>query len=98
MLERKRLQEEKELKDAAAQRRKDKEEEKLARERVKAQLEQDKLDKRMKFQAEKAAEQAMVDRAEFGAPSVSALAREELLVAETQVNEARMERGPTEDE
>merc|ERR1719328_1041137 len=53
MLERKRLQEEKELKEAAAQRRKDKEEEKLARERVKAQLEQDKLDKKMKFQAEK---------------------------------------------
>merc|ERR1719188_1475079 len=55
MLERKRLQEEKELKEAAAQRRKDKEEERLARERVKAQLEQDKLDKRVKFQAEKVA-------------------------------------------
>ena len=50
LLEQKRRQEEKELRDAAAARRKDKEEERLARERVKAQLEQDKLDKRVKFQ------------------------------------------------
>ena len=50
LLEQKRRQEEKELRDAAAARRKDKEEERLARERVKAQLEQDKLDKRLKFQ------------------------------------------------
>ena len=50
MLDQKRRQEEKELRDAAVARRKDKEEERLARERVKAQLEQDKLDKRVKFQ------------------------------------------------
>jgi len=55
MLDQKRRQEEKELRDAAVARRKDKEEERLARERVKAQLEQDKLDKRVKFQAEKVA-------------------------------------------
>ena len=50
LLEQRRRQEEKEMREAAAQRRKDMEEERLARERVKAQLEQDKLDKRVKFQ------------------------------------------------
>ena len=48
-------------------------------------------------ESEKKAEAAMVDSAEFGAPSVSSLAREELLVVEAQVNEARMETGPTEE-
>ena len=54
-------------------------------------------------ESEKKAEEAMVDSAECGAPSVSSLAREELRVAEAQVNEfvhgkAEMETGPAEGE
>ena len=45
MLEMKRSKEEKELRDAALQRKKDKEEAKKALEKVRAQMEQDKLDK-----------------------------------------------------
>jgi len=56
MLEMKRNKEEKELRDAAMQRRKDKEEEKVALEKVRAQMEQDKLDKKRKYDAVKTAE------------------------------------------
>ena len=56
---RERLLEKKELRDIAAQRRKAKEEDKLVGEKVKAQLEQVKLEKRIKFQAEKAAEEEL---------------------------------------
>ena len=89
MLERKRLQEEKELKDAAAQRRKDKEEEKLARERVKAQLEQDKLDKRMKFQAEKAAEEE--ERKEREKVALAAQAEQAEKLAAERATTARLQ-------
>ena len=89
MLERKRLQEEKELKDAAAQRRKDKEEEKLAQERVKAQLEQDKLDKRMKFQAEKAAEEE--ERKEREKVALAAQAEQAEKLAAERATTARLQ-------
>jgi len=55
LLERKRMQEEQELKDAALARRKDKDEEKKAKEAVKAAIEQDRLDRKMKYDAEKKA-------------------------------------------
>jgi len=55
LLERKRLQEEQELKEAAVARKKDKEEEKKAKEAVRAAIEQDRLDRKMKFDAEKKA-------------------------------------------
>jgi len=55
LLERKRMQEEQDLKEAALARRKDKDEEKKAKEAVKAAIEQDRLDRKMKYDAEKKA-------------------------------------------
>jgi len=55
LLERKRTQEEQDLKEAALARRKDKEEDKKAREAVKAAIEQDRLDRKMKYDGEKKA-------------------------------------------
>jgi len=53
LLERKRTQEEQEVREAALARRKDKEEEKKAKEAVKAAIEQDRLDRKMKYDTEK---------------------------------------------
>eukprot|EP00090_Calanus_glacialis_P028289 TRINITY_DN45484_c0_g1_i1.p1 TRINITY_DN45484_c0_g1~~TRINITY_DN45484_c0_g1_i1.p1 ORF type:complete len:449 (+),score=160.72 TRINITY_DN45484_c0_g1_i1:49-1395(+) len=55
LLERKRTQEEQDLKEAAMARRKDKDEEKKAKEAVKAAIEQDRLDRKMKYDVEKKA-------------------------------------------
>eukprot|EP00092_Neocalanus_flemingeri_P087862 GFUD01110942.1.p1 GENE.GFUD01110942.1~~GFUD01110942.1.p1 ORF type:complete len:457 (+),score=155.05 GFUD01110942.1:48-1418(+) len=55
LLERKRNKEEQEVREAALARRKDKEEEKKAREAVKAAIEQDRLDRKMKYDVEKKA-------------------------------------------
>jgi len=55
LLERKRTQEEQDLKEAAMARRKDKDEEKKAKEAVKAAIEQDRLDRKMKYDGEKKA-------------------------------------------
>jgi len=59
LLERKRMQEEKDLKEAALARRKDKEEEKKAKEAVKAAIEQDRIDRKAKYDAEKKAAEEM---------------------------------------
>jgi len=55
LLERKRTREEQDLKEAALARRKDKDEEKKAKEAVKVAIEQDRLDRKMKYDVEKKA-------------------------------------------
>lgn len=57
LLDFKHKQEEEEMKKAALERRKDKEEEQAARERVRAQIEQDRADRAARFNREKAAEE-----------------------------------------
>jgi len=89
MLEMKRSKEEKELRDAAMQRRKDKEEDKKALERVRAQMEQDKLDKKRKYEAEKAAESEA--RAEREKEALRVAAEEAQQLAADRASTARIQ-------
>merc|ERR1719347_2452974 len=89
MLEMKRSKEEKELRDAAMQRRKDKEEDKKALERVRAEMEQDKLDKKRKYEAEKAAESEA--RAEREKEALRVAAEEAQQLAADRASTARIQ-------
>merc|ERR1712098_971748 len=75
LLERKRIQEERDLKEAALARRKDKEEEKKAKEAVKAAIEQDRIDRKAKYDAEKkAAEEKRKEKEKDALAAQAALA------------------------
>jgi len=75
LLERKRMQEERDLKEAALARKKDKEEEKKAKEAVKAAIEQDRVDRKAKFDAEKkAAEEKRKEKEKDALAAQAALA------------------------
>jgi len=75
LLERKRMQEERDLKEAALARKKDKEEEKKAKEAVKAAIEQDRVDRKAKYDAEKkAAEEKRKEKEKDALAAQAALA------------------------